>query len=357
MKGKFFFLSILMQLSVLVGYSSVAGRDYIVKQSQDTLYGRVEIMSDIEFRTVVNFHDQEGKMTSYSPGDVIAFYIEEDNRYFEFRVILLNNSPAEVFLRCLVKGEVSLFLFRDYEEANTFYYYQRGDFFSPLYNTKVQKSVKGTLYNTYNSEYLITLKNELVNICPGLLGSVDAVKYEEKALVGFIDKVNQCISPEGRSDIFLVKKNVNISPAISAGAGADKGWPAKGISFGVGFYQEVKMPELSRIIFISYGLELSYGFTAADTMSDRFSYQKVCLPVNLNIEIKGLEVTPYFLAGFSLIHYFDLQNKADENPPVGITGGTVFPLNIGCGIKVKRLNFIINANTYETRFKLAYHFR
>ncbi len=357
MKSKLIIICLLLQTACFAGYSVMTGKDYIIKPPNDTLFGRIELLSDIEFRNEVTFYDGEGKATSYKPGEISAFYIEEDNRYFEARDIQANDTTVKVFLRCLVKGEISLLLFRDYEEANIRYYYERGDYFAALYNTKGTRTINGKLYSVYNSEYITTLKKELVNICPGLLGSVDAVKYKEKELADFIEKLNKCISPTSRSATYLATNRTTVRTGIIAGAGFDKDWPAEGSSFGAGFFQEIKMPEISRHISLSYGLELGYGFTVKDELGNSWSYQKISVPVNINIEVTGLKVTPYFLGGVNFIHYLDLSNKSDEDPTEGITGGTVYPLSIGCGIKVKKLNFILITNVFDTRFKLAWYFK
>jgi len=356
MKAKLFFTCFFLYLSVITGYSAISGKDYIIKPTNDTIFGRIEPMSDIEFRSGVVFYDGDGIRRSFKPGEVSAFYIAGDNRYYETRDIRVDDYMKKVFLRCLVKGEVNLFIYRDHEEANTRFYYERDDYFTELSNTKARKTINGRTYNTYLSEYIMTLKGELVKICPGLLGSVDAVKYNERNLAGFIEKLNQCISPASQSVVFLSTKKIISRSEIVGGIGVDKDWPAKGTSFGIGFCQEIKWPELSRNIFFSYGLELGYGLTTKNTIDQQWSYQKVSVPLNLNIEIRGMKVTPYFQAGVSFIHYFDLSNRSDENPQEGIIGGTVHPPGIGIGLKVKRLNSIVSTNLYETKIKLAWYF-
>ncbi|TNF42914.1 MAG: hypothetical protein EP313_00155 [Bacteroidetes bacterium] len=357
MKGRLILTCCLLQLSLLSGYGAENGKDFIIKITKDTVFGKAEILSDIEYRTSIPFYDEKGEKTRYSPEEVQAFYIGEDNRYFESKTIMMNGESVKVFLRCLVKGETSLYLLRDFEEPTLSFYYQRKDYFATLDNTKTVKNIDGRLYNVYNYEYIATLKNELVDICPGLLGSVDEVKYSEKELASFIEKVNKCLSPEIPSNTYMANNRFEFRTGIITGAGLDRYYPAKGTSFGVGFYQEVKLPETSRALFLSYGLELGYGLTVKDTLNNRWSYQKVSVPILINYEFGGQKITTYILAGVNFLHYLDLNKKTRESPTEGITGGTVYPLTIGCGAKTKRLNLIFTSNIFDTRLKLGYYFK
>jgi hypothetical protein len=346
-----------LQLLFLSGYGAENRKDFIIKITKDTVFGKAETLSDIEYRTSISFYDEKGNMTRYSPEEIQAFYIGEDNRYFESKTIMMNGERVKVFLRCLVKGEASLYLLRDFEEPALSFYYQRGDYFAKLDNTKTAKTIDGKLYNVYNYEYIATLKNELVNICPGLLGSVGAIKYSDKELASFIEKVNKCLPSEIPSSTYMAKNRIEFRTGIIAGAGLDREYPAKGTSFGLGFYQEVKLPETSRALFLSYGLELGYGLTVRDTLNNRWSYQKVSVPILINYEFGGQKITTYILAGVNFLHYFDLNKETRESSVHGITGGTGYPATIGCGVKTKRLNLILTTNTFDTRLKLGYYFK
>ena len=137
----FFFLIVVIQLTVLNVYSADSGKDYIIKLTNDTVYGKIESQSDIDFRTSLLFYDNEGKMTTYSPNEILAFYIDEDNRFFESKKVLLNGTYYVFFLRCLVKGEVSLYLLREKEEEESRFYYEKEEKFIELSNMYVFKPI------------------------------------------------------------------------------------------------------------------------------------------------------------------------------------------------------------------------
>lgn len=324
---------------------------FIVHQSNDTIYGKIVVKSDIDLHASLEFKGVDGNIFNFSPKEIKAFYIESDNRLFESKCVKSGDVYDCFFMRCLVKGYISFYLIR-HERANRFFL-EKEDKLVELVNSVTQRRINSKTYNLYGYEYVSTIKLNFLTDCPEMQSSADELKFNEKDILSFVEQLNICNNKGIPTKIYISSNKVIKNNGISVGFGKNTSYPAKGLSFGVGFSQELRKPELSRNLYLSYGLDFNYGIKVSD---DQYleSYSLIALPLNVNLEFGKSKVQPYISGGFQLLTYIrklkPMLWQTKDNDTL-----TVFPLNLGCGLKTKRVNIFFSYNIFDTRVKFIYY--
>ena len=81
---------------------------YIIKNSTDTLYGKIDYRGDLLMGSICRFKSENEGVVTYSPTDISAYRFI-DGKYFVSREV----NGSSVFLEYLSKGKVNIYYLRD----------------------------------------------------------------------------------------------------------------------------------------------------------------------------------------------------------------------------------------------------
>lgn len=328
-------------------------KGFIINNTNDTIYGSIVVKSDIEFLSSIEFTDNDGNTFMLTPKEIKSFYIENDNRLFESKIIHSENVENYFFIRCLIKGNNSLYIIRHRGQSR--FFLQKEEKLVELINTAIQKEVNGKTYSTFKYEYVTTIKLEFISDCQEMQFVVNELKFKEVDLISFVEKLNSCNNNGIPFKKYISTNKVIKRNGLNIGFGNHTFFPAAGLSIGVGFTQEIKKPELSRILTISYGVDIEYGRETVDDAILEKGYSVVALPFNVNLELGSFNVKPYFSGGIQVQTYVRKYKPSLWNPS-DYHIFSVFPLTAGFGLKTKKVKFMFSYNIYDTRLKFIYYF-
>lgn len=356
MKTKLFFLFLLMHVLSLKTYSIDLQKGYIINQNRDTIFGKIKNQSDIDFNKFLFFYDKEGKETRYLPDEIIAFYLEDDDKLFESKKILSNGDTKEYFLRCLVKGKISFYSLKDYKTDK--YFLQKGDELLELKNTPLEREINGVIYNTFKFEYIASLKLEAQNYCPELLSKIDDLKFTQRDLSNYVEKYNYCIDKDQKIGIYQSKSDQGaFRTGINLTIGKSFPQLNNGWSSGLGISEEIRFPGLSRKLFFDLGLKFEYGKCPGDDYENKHDFYNISLPVYLNFDLSSQKLKPFLIAGvqFAANIKGTTSHKTyswTDKPELIFT----LPPTIGAGIEYKASKIFVTVNRLEIKFQAAYYF-
>ena len=93
---------------------------FIVTISGDSLKGMIDYRGDMLMSRICKFKSNDNEILEYSPGDIIAFRLNDGKCYISKDV-----NGEDFFLECLIKGRVSIYYRRDNEGDH--YYVDKED--------------------------------------------------------------------------------------------------------------------------------------------------------------------------------------------------------------------------------------
>lgn len=176
--------------------------DYIVLANGDTIYGKVE-NRDWKINPVEISFQSSGKSSHdrYNASQLKAFYLANENQFFQSITVLLDQSPAAttevtadnanlkkektVFATVLYKGTASLFQVFDFKNH---FLVQKGN--DKIQELSVQRKVSGSGVQT-----LDLFKGQLgamFNDCPSLSAKVNRASYTRNSLLSLFKDYGLC---------------------------------------------------------------------------------------------------------------------------------------------------------------------
>lgn len=346
-------LFVFVQLVFCSGISAQWSDGYVVRNEGDTIRGIILLKPDNELVKRLIFTNCAGVQSEYLPTAIQAFYINDDNRFFESREILIDSLPERFFLRCLVKGEASLYILRS---GGPRFFLSLGDQFVELTNTPIDKVRDGQVYSTYKYEYIYTLKTILTARCPELLMEMDDVEFDLKDLYRIIEKYNGCAIPDIRSNSYLSKKPFRMEYELVFSANLIDPYSGNhpSFSYGGGFLFSINRPEMSRSFYASVGLRmvrLSYiGITQFGEELD-VTNLIFTIPIYIRYVFDTPKVQPYLFSGYLIGFYYEYYDDYSgvrfhrSNPYGGIA--------IGTGLKAWRFDLGVLVSNVEVQFSLG----
>ncbi len=81
---------------------------YIIKNSGDTLYGKIDYRNDLLMSSVCTFKANDNTINEFLPKDILAYRLI-DSKYYISREV----NGKSVFLEYLIKGKVNIYYLRD----------------------------------------------------------------------------------------------------------------------------------------------------------------------------------------------------------------------------------------------------
>jgi hypothetical protein len=343
---------ILIQFCCLTNLDAQWADGYVIGQNNDTIFGKITNLSDDQLLKMVTFSDTIGNQTVYTPMDIKAFCITDDNRYFESHVIMTDSIGEALFLPCLIKGEVSFFLLRS---KNYRYFVANEHDFAELINTKKEQEIDGRIYTSDNYEYIIILKTRFLTKCPALLMEIDKVGLNERDLSKICEKYNTCIHPEAPQKKFnkakrIVRQEYRISLLTSWFY--DSQGMENDILYGAGFKYSWNWPEFSKAFYLTIGMDLEFYYSKDQKGLMNYSQILISWPVYFSYVIQTRKVQPYVIAGFAPGFYWEKYESVEEGSPLYSYEWLEIP--VGLGFRAGRFDFSATASWDRIQATLNY---
>lgn len=323
---------------------------YIIGNNNDTVNGKIINLSDFGLLKSVTFSDTLGIQTEYTPTDIKAFYITDDNRYFESMEVQTDSTSEFLFLRCLIKGEVSFYILRT---AINRYFVSNSAKFSELINTKQQKTIDGHVYSTFKYEYIITLKTNFLNRCPQLLMEIDKVVFNEKGLYKIIKDYNECAFPQESLNTFQSKKSVinEYIVYISSSYVYPYEWFGTDFVYGGGFSYSVNWPDFSKNVYFSTGTSLEYNHAPEYEGYENYNLFLISFPVYVECVFTKHKTIPYIFGGIDANFYVE---KYGIEPYRHVHSFIFIDFPFGAGLKAHRFDFSFQVGFEQMQARVGY---
>jgi hypothetical protein len=185
---------------------------YIITLKKDTLKGTIDYREWNLNPTSINFIDASGKKNTFTPDDILGFFIPPKDYYisshvsldlssFQTKDIVESQKPVMIkdtalFLLTLVKGKASLYYIKDRNDREHFYVSKDG---SHLVELLLKKSYVITSENSAVPHgYVATVelfKGQLIVLfsdCPTLKESINNSNYSTASLRSLVISYDEC---------------------------------------------------------------------------------------------------------------------------------------------------------------------
>ncbi|WP_066839843.1 outer membrane beta-barrel protein [Rufibacter ruber] len=198
-------------LLLLLFPSAFAQRNFkpgYILQRQDTVRGLVDQRGDRRSAAKVVFkRSPEAAAEIYSPTEIEGYGLQA-GYHFETKRLGTGDTARSHFFTVLVKGDASLYLFRDADSKDHFYL-QQNDSLRELVAYKAVEMVQGKRVSVPYNLFRGTLQ-EAFSHCPALAARAKPLQFREKELIKYMSDYNsQCGTPPGQSYVAQPKKTVS----------------------------------------------------------------------------------------------------------------------------------------------------
>lgn len=98
---------------------------YIVTNLNDTIYGTIDYLLGTQNATKCKFQENgESKYTTYLPGEIYAYRLTDDGRFYVTRSVDIGAGEQTYFLEYLLQGIVSLYYLSLPLDTETYYFFE-----------------------------------------------------------------------------------------------------------------------------------------------------------------------------------------------------------------------------------------
>lgn len=262
-------------LIVFVFFSSAAMAQsdfrpgFIVTNAGDTIHGKIDYRGDQVMGSMCRFKEnEEGPTEKYLPRDISAFRFT-DNKYFVSREIMLDNSMEEVFLECLVRGEMSVFYYRSVK--GDFYFIEKkgGDLVLLPYSEEMNYS-NGKQY-LWKSKIHIGILKSMTQDAPLVNSRLDHFgKPNRKNLISLAEDYHQEVNKQEKAVVYK-KEMPFMKLALEPLIGFVKYKGVDGFVTEPGLHLFIWLPRSNERLFVKTGFLMSvfsgdeYNFTIVKT--------------------------------------------------------------------------------------------
>ena len=299
-------------------------KGYIITNQNDTIQGLIDYVDGPKkYRTCDFKKSLDPTFTNYRPGEIRGYRLAGD-KYFESKNITIEGEPNNVFLELLVKGNASLYRFK-----NTFYIEKSDTAFYELTNPE-QQVVIDWKKNMQKTNKHIGILNYLLSDCPRLRGKIQNTDLNQRALSRLVVNYNECVNTA--TVVFREKKpslkgfigvtaGVNSSQiefnfAVPAGEHLNGFDRANSLMFGLSM--DLLSPRISERVSIHADiLYLSSEYIAINTREDLaivrndvlFELETLKTPIGFRYTFPGKNLIPYINLGFLNIIHLNSSNR------------------------------------------------
>jgi hypothetical protein len=253
---------------------------YFINVDNDTIYGMIQRPSDVFASGSFLYKDLEdsSRIKEPDPRSIKSIFFDRDSSFYEG----VHLGRDFYFGKVLVSGKSNLYKSVHPQSGNTFYILKDS---SGYY--KLEQSIEETRTHIRTNNKYIGLLSYLLRDCSAIeRDEIERTRYEDKALIGLIEKYNYCLAPGEEVYIYDTRKGVLRSNMVSLNT-----FIYKAPSLNVNYSKEFIYPELSSNISFNLGLEYYMGL---------FPYQ-----VNDSIDEKTNEISNVFSVPVFFKYFFN----------------------------------------------------
>ncbi|RJE70350.1 hypothetical protein [Reichenbachiella sp. MSK19-1] len=188
---------LLCLFSVAVFGQSDFREGYIVKVSNDTIYGLLDYKSIKASTKKCTFKANQKASKETFGSDELLSYRFIDGKYFVSKTIVLNNVEDHLFLEYLIDGIVDMYFVND-EFSKDHYFFDNGDgVLMELKNDKKELYKDGVTYRQESKEYIGLLKYSFKD-SPALASQMDDLKLNHQSLIKVASEYHEqvCLTEE-----------------------------------------------------------------------------------------------------------------------------------------------------------------
>ncbi|PWE00956.1 hypothetical protein [Marinilabilia rubra] len=168
---------ILLIISLFIYLSAPAQQDlrngYIIKNTRDTIHGKIDFRGDIKNSQSCTFYSGKGKKQIFLPFDINAYRFS-NGKYYISKYIAEDSVSIPVFAEYLVKGEKDLLYFRDTHHKYYLLSINDSSTVKIPYKEKIIRS-SGRSYLRKSTTHIGFLKSYFRD-CPELFGKIKQIK-------------------------------------------------------------------------------------------------------------------------------------------------------------------------------------
>lgn len=271
---------------------------FIIKTSNDTLYGEIDYRGDLLMSKVCRFKYSDNSIKEYYPNDIQAYKFIEGKYYVSKDI-----NGKKWFLECLIKGMLNIYYMRDNEKDH--YYLDKENV--KLTEIPYDEGIKYIGYKQvhYKTTKHIGLLNYYTQDAPDFQSKIQSIKTprhgnliklaeeyhnavckDEKCII--YEKVLPPITLELIIDLGLISRNYRSKEDIYAEYIRDNRnfYREIGLSFG--------MPRVNENMFFYIG----YGFTEDLIDSSGVQYRDYRIPLIFTYQYPKYKLHPTFGYGF-----------------------------------------------------------
>lgn len=324
MKLSAFAFVMLFNVTVVFGQSDFRP-GYLINHQHDTISGFINY-KERNFEVCIFKLGQVNASTTYLPESIQAYWFEND-KYFESRIINVEDSVRRVFLEVLVRGKVSLYYYK-----NRFFVEKDGVEFHELESEKKEVYIDGKVSYQQSTKYM-GLLTYLLRECDHLSSKIAGGKIGQKSLTKLIEAYNSCVSTE-----YVSYKDSKPWTKISFGVAAsyDLSWLDFNITytnytnyltihdfqsenFSIGGFLDIASPRINERIsfhpelwyvaprYFVYFEEEEYLYIERNEVFVNFSAVKI--PMALRYTFPFRKFTPFLNAGMTNYLIFNGESK------------------------------------------------
>jgi hypothetical protein len=262
-----FILSILFCLAIKCFAQEDLYNGYIIKNSEDTIYGQIVFISDANScRQCVFVENKLKDKVQYTPDDLIGYRFIE-SKYFVSRKVIHKipdmSEPKEelLFVELLISGKVNIYCLRD--DYGDHYYIDKGDGnLFELKNDEREVYIGDVKYIQESKQYIGVLKTFFQD-APEISKKAEDISLGTKPLIQITEKYQKAVCPDEKCMVFVgqkpkVKFKFGVNFAINKNLN-DLGYRndldvkiKSGYNPSIGLFLDANIPFISQNFYIEY---------------------------------------------------------------------------------------------------------
>lgn len=300
---------------------------FIVTKQNDTIQGFIKEQFSLQEYNILFKPFSSSEEVVYQPNQISEYFLS-NNQLFESQFINLKGIKTEVFLKCLIRGEVNLYSFFDKNLAYHFYIETKENGIRELkyIESKMFDEDTGKEYLHKKKEYVGELTFALKD-CKNIANQINNVSLKEAALARLIKQYHNCKNEEFIEFVKQKSKSkleIEFGVLVGANLRFEEFDRTKNTRWGRNINPFIKfyLPNSRK----RYSAEFRYNWSTTGVGNRIVDTQSIQLRVNQHFKRTENSIYPKIGVDFNLMNYNG--------------NGAVFGL--GYDIKISKLKLITN---------------
>lgn len=315
----------IVSLHIFAQKSRVPGS--VVTLANETIKGFITQQNDFNYMRECIFF-REGKMERYAPGEIHSYTIDGERIYESKFITMGTDTDFPIFAQCLVKGEVSMYLFID-KDRKKHYYLQKGEEFREI-NLNFSGTESATAQNRYKGQLKIFFGD-----CEELSEAIESAKARNSDILDLAIRYNEC---NGQKSNFIQTITQNFRKGLIFQYKFTNDFPVEiqeeifklgidninytsvnpALEFEIGWFFEFylgpkrNLSVIPSFVFAYDKVEVAYEqfppeYYESPDGSNSAGCTSIKIPISIRYTINKFRVKPFFDAGM----YFSFFTKGD----------------------------------------------